>query len=171
MIESHDGHTPILGADVFVHERATLIGQVTLGDRVSIWPTVTLRGDEGKIIVGSDSNIQDGTVVHMTGGYSHTQIGERVTVGHLCLLHGCEIEDDCLIGMGAMLLDQCVIGAGSYIAAGTMITGRKVIPPGSFVKGRPGHLSITPITPQRQIEIEYSWKHYVEGQSRYRMKR
>ena len=123
-IEVFGQYTPQIGQDVFIHPNSTLIGQVILGDRVSIWPGVTLRGDEGQILIGDDTNIQDGTVIHMTGGYSHTQIGARTTVGHLCLLHGCTIEENCLIGMGTLLLDQCVIGEGSYIAAGTLIAGR-----------------------------------------------
>ena len=85
----------------------------------------------------------------------------------MCLLHGCTVEDDCLIGMGSILLDACHIGAGSYIAAGTMIAGAKVIPPHSFVKGRPGALVITPITEKLQTEKAYSWQHYVDLKNRY----
>jgi gamma-carbonic anhydrase len=161
-------HTPKLGEEVFIHPSAAVIGRVRLGDRVSVWPQVTLRGDEGEVIIGADTNIQDGTTVHMTGGLSHSMVGERVTVGHMCLLHGCRVEDDCLIGMGTMLLDNCVIGAGSFVAAGTMITGNKVIPPGSFVMGRPGSLIVKPISELRQQEMAYSWRHYVETQRRYR---
>ena len=167
-IENFGEYTPQIGQDVFIHPNTTVIGQVFLGDRVSIWPGVTLRGDEGQIIIGEDTNIQDGSVVHMTGGYSHTRIGARTTVGHLCLLHGCTVEDDCLIGMGTILLDQCVIGKGSYIAAGTLIAGRKQIPPNSFVRGRPGSLDIRPLPEQRRQEMEYSWRHYVKVQSQYR---
>ena len=168
-IEVFDGVTPLIGDEVFIHSSSAVIGRVILGDRVSIWPQVTLRGDEGEIKIGEDTNLQDGTTVHMTGGYSHSAIGSRVTVGHMCLLHGCTIEDDCLIGMGTLLLDRCVIGAGSYIAAGTMITGGKIIPPNSFVMGRPGSLKITPISDLRAQEREYSWRHYVEVQRKYRI--
>jgi carbonic anhydrase/acetyltransferase-like protein (isoleucine patch superfamily) len=160
-IEPFKENSPELGADVFIHPSAAVIGRIYLGDRVNIWPQVTLRGDEGDIRIGADTNIQDGTTIHMTGGYSETMIGERVTVGHMCLLHGCKIGDDCLIGMGTLLLDRCEIGAGSYIAAGTMITGGKVIPPNSFVMGRPGSLKITPISDLRAQEKAYSWRHYV----------
>ena len=161
-LEPFNGDMPQLGREVFVHPSAAVIGKVTLGDRVSIWPQVTLRADEGEIRIGDDTNIQDGSVVHMTGGYSETMIGSRVTVGHMCLLHGCKVGDDCLIGMGTILLDRCEIGEGSYIAAGTMITGGKVIPPRSFVMGRPGSLVIKPLPPQRAQERDYSWRHYVE---------
>ena len=166
-LESFDGVHPKCGQHVFVHRTAAVIGQVELGDRVSIWPQVTLRADEGAIKIGEDSNIQDGTTVHMTGGYSETVIGARVTVGHMCLLHGCKVGDDCLIGMGTILLDNCEIGAGSYVAAGTMITGGKKIPPNSFVMGRPGHLVIKEIPAIRQQEKGYSWRHYTKLASKY----
>jgi carbonic anhydrase/acetyltransferase-like protein (isoleucine patch superfamily) len=166
-IEQFEDLMPQIDPSAMVHPNATIIGHVSIGARVSIWPGVTLRGDEGRIEILEDSNIQDGTVIHMTGGYSETMIGARVTVGHLCLLHGCQIGNDCLIGMGSMILDQCKIGEGSYIAAGTMLAGAKEIPPHSFVKGRPGALSITPITDKLKAEKDYSWRHYVELKNRY----
>lgn len=167
-LEPFGAHHPELGEEVFIHPSATVIGRVKLGARVSLWPQVTLRGDEGDIIIGEDTNIQDGSTVHMTGGMSHSMIGARVTVGHMCLLHGCIVGDDCLIGMGTMLLDNCKVGAGSFIAAGSMITGNKEIPPGSFVMGRPGSLVIKPISELRRQEMAYSWRHYVEVQRGYR---
>jgi len=166
-IEDIKGDSPELGTEVFIHPSAAVIGKVYLGDRVSIWPQVTLRGDEGEIRIGADTNIQDGSTIHMTGGYSETMIGSRVTVGHMCLLHGCKIGDDCLIGMGSLLLDRSVIGEGSYVAAGTMITGGKVIPPNSFVMGRPGNLVIKPISTLRSQERDYSWRHYVQLAQEY----
>lgn len=165
--EAFDGVEPKLGEKVFIHSTAAIIGQVILGDRVNIWPQVTLRGDEGMIKIGEDSNIQDGSTIHMTGGYSETMIGARVTVGHMCLLHGCTVGDDCLIGMGTILLDNCEIGSGSYVAAGTMITGGKTIPPNSFVMGRPGNLVIKPISDLRAQEKAYSWRHYVKLAAQY----
>ena len=166
-IESFDGHEPQMGQSVLIHETAAVIGRVVLGDRVNIWPQVTLRADEGMIKIGADTNVQDGTTIHMTGGYSETMIGSRVTIGHMCLLHGCKVEDNCLIGMGSMILDNAIIGEGSYVAAGTMITGNKVIPPHSFVVGRPGNLVIKPITEIRKQEQEYSWRHYIELAAKY----
>ena len=90
-IETFEGRTPSLGADVFIHWSAAVIGAVTLGDQVNLWPQVTLRGDEGPISIGAGTNIQDGSTIHMTGGISTVSIGARCTVGHQCLLHGCEI--------------------------------------------------------------------------------
>ena len=167
MTESFKEKLPQMGEEAWIHHSAVVIGDVHLGARSNIWPNVTLRGDEGSIYIGSDTNIQDNSCVHMTGGFSESYIGSRVTIGHMCLLHGCKIEDDCLIGMGSMLLDRCVIGAGSYIAAGTMITGGKVIPPHSFVMGRPGNLVIKAIPEIRRQEIQYSWRHYVEATKSY----
>ncbi|MEZ4469390.1 MAG: gamma carbonic anhydrase family protein [bacterium] len=167
MIQAFCGTTPALDPSAWVHPSAVVIGQVTLGPRVSIWPCATLRGDEGRIVVGADSNIQDGSMVHMTGGLSHTVVGERVTVGHGVILHGCTVEDDCLIGMGAILLDDCVIGRGSYIGAGTLIPGGKVIPPNSFVFGNPYRV-VRAVGERERGWIEHGWKHYTEQAAKYR---
>lgn len=162
MIEAFEEHAPQVAATAWVHPAAVVIGKVTLGADVSIWPNATLRGDEGAIVIGAGSNIQDGTTVHMTGGRSETMVGERVTVGHNCILHGCIIEDDVLIGMGSIVLDNARVGRGSYIGAGTLITGDKVIPPGSLVFGNP--MKIVRACGPREAEwIDYAWKHYIEN--------
>jgi len=140
MLQSFDGHDPVVHPSAWVHERATVIGEVRLGALVSIWPGVVLRGDEGAIEIGDESNIQDNSVVHNTGGLSTTKVGARCTVGHKVILHGCIIEDDCLIGMGAIILDNTVIGAGSIVGAGALVTANKVIPPGSLVLGSPARV-------------------------------
>ena len=160
-VESIEGHTPHIPASAWVHGTAAVIGQVRLGERVSVWPQATLRGDEGVIEVGDDTNIQDGTTVHMTGGLSHTRIGARVTVGHNCIIHGCTIEDDCLIGMGSIIIDNAVIGAGSVIGAGTLVTAGKIIPPGSLVFGRPMQI-VRPVNDKERAQIHHGWTHYVE---------
>src|SRR5688572_25814735 len=129
-LEPHEGIWPEVHPTAFVHRSAVLIGRVRIGPDASVWPHVTLRGDEGDIVLGAGSNIQDGCTVHMTGNRSNTLVGDRVTVGHNCVLHGCRIEDDCLVGMGSILLDNCVIGSGTLIGAGTLITGDKIIPAG-----------------------------------------
>ena len=165
-IQVFDGHHPQLKKGAWVHPDAVVIGRVFLGENSSVWPNATLRGDEGEIRIGDGSNIQDGTTVHMTGGESNTTVGARVTVGHNVILHGCAVEDDCLIGMGAILLDNCVIGRGSYIGAGTLITGGKVIPPGSFVFGNP-HRIIRACGPREQRWISHAWAHYIELKQRH----
>lgn len=167
--EPFEAHWPEIGEDCWIHARATLIGQVRLGRGVSVWPGATLRADEGAIVVGEYSNIQDGTTVHMTGGLTETHIGARVTVGHNVILHGCTVEDDCLIGMGALLLDGARIGRGSYIGAGTLIPPNKVIPPGSFVMGNPYRI-VRACGPREAEWIDHAWRHYVEQAAKYRQR-
>ena len=118
-------------------ENAVILGDVTLEENSSLWFGVVARGDVAPIIIGANSNIQDGCLVHNHTGIP-TIIGKNVTAGHGAILHGCTVEDNCLIGMGAILLNGCVIGAGSIVAAGTLVTERTVIPPGSMVMGSPG---------------------------------
>ena len=118
----------------FVHPAAHVIGDVTLGARVSVWPTAVLRGDTDAIVVGEDSNIQDGTIVHVDAGVPCT-IGARVAIGHRAIVHGATIEDDCLIGMGAILLNKVHVGTGSIVGAGAVCREGMVIPPNSLVVG------------------------------------
>ena len=166
MIQGYDGHEPSVHETAWVHSTAVVIGQVEIGSDCSIWPNTTIRADEGRVVIGAGSNIQDGTTVHMTGGWSTTTVGERVTVGHNCILHGCTIEDDVLIGMGTIILDNVRIGAGSYIGAGTLITAGKEIPPNSFAYGNP--MKILRETNEREKGwIDYAWRHYVENSKKY----
>ena len=138
MMESYKGVSPTVDEEAWVHENAVLIGDVQVGPRANVWPGCVLRGDQGAIVIGEETSIQDGTVAHCTGGMSTTVVGARCTVGHRVILHGCIVEDDCLIGMGAILLDNCEIGKGSIIGAGAVIPVGKKIPPGSKVMGVPG---------------------------------
>ncbi|MCK5795797.1 MAG: gamma carbonic anhydrase family protein [Deltaproteobacteria bacterium] len=166
-IEALDGgRVPRLGEAVFIHESAVVIGAVTLADEVSVWPNVTLRGDEGRIEIGRQTNIQDGTTIHMTGDLSHTIVGERVTVGHGCILHGCIVGDGALIGMGAILLDNATIGEGAFIGAGALVTQNKVIPPRTMVFGNPAKV-VRELTPEEIDYTRYAWRHYVEQAALY----
>ena len=166
MIERFESHQPSIAKTCWVHPTAVVIGQVIVGAESSIWPNVTLRGDEGKILIGSESNIQDGSTVHMTGGISDTLVGNRVTVGHNCILHGCIIEDEVLIGMGSIVMDNVRVGKGSYVGAGTLITAGKVIPPNSLVFGNPMQIKRT--TNDRETAwIHYAWQHYVTNSRKY----
>jgi carbonic anhydrase/acetyltransferase-like protein (isoleucine patch superfamily) len=140
MIESYRGHSPRVADDAFVHQTAVLIGEVSLASQVSIWPHVVLRGDQAAITIGAQSNVQDGSVVHCTGGLSTTRVGARVTVGHNVILHGCTVEADCLIGMGAILMDNCHIEPWCVIAAGALVPMGRRIPTGSLVAGSPGRV-------------------------------
>ena len=138
MIKHFEGKQPRLGKNAYVSENAMVIGDVTLGDEVNIWFGAVLRGDMHYIKIGNRTNIQDNSVVHVTTRVSPTNIGSGVTVGHSAIIHGCTIEDDCLIGMGAILMDDAIIGAGSLIGAGALIPPNMKIPQNSLVVGSPG---------------------------------
>jgi carbonic anhydrase/acetyltransferase-like protein (isoleucine patch superfamily) len=137
-IYEHKGNRPVLGRDVFVAPNASVIGDVHLGDESSVWFSAVLRGDCFPIRIGARTNIQDGCVVHVTGGKAATTVGDDVTVGHMALLHGCTIGSRCLIGMGSIILDGAEIGDESLIAAGSLVSPGTKIPPRSLVMGRPG---------------------------------
>lgn len=159
MLEKFRDHYPIIADNAFVHQNATLIGQVNIGKLSSVWPSVVLRGDMGRIQVGDETSIQDGSVAHVTEGLSETLIGNRVTVGHRVILHGCIVEDECLVGMGSILLDNCVIGRGSLIAAGSLITAGTRIPENSLVMGSPAKV-IRPVGDRERMMIA-GWQIYV----------
>lgn len=167
MIHAFDGHNPSLHESAFVHPDATVIGRVTLGARSSLWPGTVLRADMGTIDIGEDTSIQDGTIVHLTQGWSETIVGHRVTVGHRVILHGCHVEDECLIGMGAILLDRSRIGRGSLVAAGSLVTVGTVVPPGSLVVGSPAKV-VRPVRAKDVDMIESGWRTYVEYAARYK---
>lgn len=128
---------PVKGKDVFVAESADIIGQVELHDDASIWFNVVLRGDVEKIVIGKGSNVQDGAVIHTTLDKYPTILGENVTVGHNAMLHGCIINDNVLVGIGAIVLDNAEIGENSIVAAGSLVTPGKKFPPCSMIMGSP----------------------------------
>ena len=167
MIQSFSGLTPQVHPDAWVHETACVIGEVRLDAGVNIWPTAVLRGDMGQIWIGENSNIQDGAVAHATGGISQTRIGQRVTVGHRAILHGCIVEDDCLIGMGSIVMDNAVIGAGSMVGAGAVVLAGRIIPPGSMVLGSPGKV-VRPLNDGERAWIDGSWRIYCERARQWR---
>jgi gamma-carbonic anhydrase len=136
----HQVRRPVLGADVFVAPNATIIGDVVVGEESSVWFGTVIRGDVFPIRFGARTNIQDGTVVHVTGGHAATTVGDDVTVGHMALLHGCTVGNRVLVGMGSILLDGSVIGDETIIAAGSLVPPGARIPPRSFVMGRPGKI-------------------------------
>jgi carbonic anhydrase/acetyltransferase-like protein (isoleucine patch superfamily) len=166
MIQTIRGHSPQIHERAFVHPRATVIGQVIIEEGASIWPGVILRGDMGLIKIGKNSSIQDNTVCHMTLGFSSVIVGNNVTVGHNVTLHGCIIEDSCLIGMGSIILDEALIGTGSFVAAGSLITGNKNIAPGSFMCGSPAKL-LRAVNAKEKAMIQHSVETYLDIQSLY----
>jgi carbonic anhydrase/acetyltransferase-like protein (isoleucine patch superfamily) len=136
-IESYRSLFPDIHASAYIAASADVIGRVSLGEESSVWYHATLRGDINSISIGPRSNIQDNAVIHLADDHG-CQVGELVTVGHSAILHACTVEDETLIGMGAIVLDGAVIGARSIIGAGTLVTGGTIIPPGSLVVGSPG---------------------------------
>jgi carbonic anhydrase/acetyltransferase-like protein (isoleucine patch superfamily) len=138
MIRLHKGVKPVVPASCYVDESAQIIGDVVLGEHASIWMCAVLRGDVHEIRVGAHSNVQDCSVLHGMKEKYGVYLGEYVTVGHSVTLHGCVIEDRCLIGMGSTILNGAKIGAGSIIAAGTLIPEKTVVEPGSLWMGSPG---------------------------------
>jgi len=128
---------PSIHPTAFVAQTAAIIGHVTLEEESSVWYNTVLRADINRIHLGPRSNIQDGTIVHLADDYP-VVIGELVTIGHMAMIHACTIGDECLIGMGAIILDGAEIGARSIIGAGALVTGGTKIPPGSLVLGSPG---------------------------------
>ena len=132
-----NGRAPQVDAVAFVADNATLAGDVTLAEGSSVWYGAVLRADTGRITIGAGSNVQDNAVLHTGPGLDVT-IGRNVSIGHSAVVHGCTVEDDCLIGMHATILNGAVIGAGSLVAAGALVTENAVIPAGSLVVGVPG---------------------------------
>ena len=131
-----DGHKPGVAESAFVAANAVVVGRVRIGERSSVWYGSVLRGDDEEISVGEDSNIQDLSMVHADPGFP-AEIGDRVTVGHRAIVHGATVEDDVLVGMGAILLNGCRIGSGSVVAAGAVVTPGTEVPEGSLVAGLP----------------------------------
>jgi carbonic anhydrase/acetyltransferase-like protein (isoleucine patch superfamily) len=140
MIRSHKGITPVVPSSCYVDESAQVIGDVVLAENASIWPCAVLRGDVNSIRIGANSNIQDCSVLHGQTDLYRVELGEWVTVGHSAMLHGCTIEDRCVIGIGAIVLNGARIGHDSIIAAGTLIPENAVVEPGSLMMGSPGKL-------------------------------
>jgi carbonic anhydrase/acetyltransferase-like protein (isoleucine patch superfamily) len=149
----------------FLAENATLLGDVTVGDRVSIWFGAVVRADKDAISIGDDSNVQDNAVLHTSQGYP-VRIGREVSVGHGAILHGCTIGNRVLVGMGAIVLNGARVGEGSLLAAGTVITERAEIPDNSVVIGVPGKILRQTDEKQRQYIIDNA-RNYVRLAERY----
>ena len=161
MIETFEGIQPVIDPSAWVHPSAVVVGRVTLGKRVSIWPGAVLRGDILEIEIGEESNIQDLCVAHTSHGVAPVRIGRRVVVGHRVILHGVTVGDDALVGMGAILLDGSELGAGSILAAGALLTEGAKIPPGQLAMGIPAKV-IRPVTPAEASRIREGAKEYLQ---------
>jgi len=129
--------SPRFGNDCFIAPNATIVGDVVMGDQCSVWFNAVVRGDVNSIILGNKVNIQDGVVIHCTFEKTKTILGNNVSVGHLAILHGCRIDDNVLVGMGAIVMDNVHVGSNSIIAAGAVVLENTVIEPGSIYAGVP----------------------------------
>jgi carbonic anhydrase/acetyltransferase-like protein (isoleucine patch superfamily) len=136
-IHSFGSERPQLADDVFIAPGAQVIGKVTIGTGSSVWFNCVLRGDVGRITVGERTNLQDSTIVHVTGGRFDTHIGDDVLIGHGCIIHGCRLENHTFVGMGAIVLDGAVVEADAMLAAGALLTPGKVVKSGELWAGRP----------------------------------
>ena len=167
MIYDLEKNVPEISSDSWVAPNAIIIGKVKLEKNSSIWFNAVLRGDIEKIVIGENSNIQDGSVLHTDPGCPLT-VGKGVTVGHMVMLHGCEISDDTLIGIGSTILNKAKIGKNCIIGANTLVTENKAIPDNSLVLGSPGKV-IRKVTDDEIKVICENAKHYVENSKRYKI--
>ena len=150
----------------YIHPAAVVCGDVTLGARVSVWPTAVIRGDSAPIVIGADTNVQDGAVLHVDAGLPCT-IGARVAIGHRAIVHGATVEDDCLIAMGAILLNRVHVGSGSIIGAGALCPEGMVVPANSLVIGLPGRV-VRQTTAAKRERIARTVESYLAMQERHR---
>jgi carbonic anhydrase/acetyltransferase-like protein (isoleucine patch superfamily) len=172
-IRSFQGIAPTLGQRVYVDPAATVIGDVVLGDDVSIWPGTVLRGDVNYIRVGARTNIQDGSIIHVThdgpygqpGGFA-TVIGEDVTIGHGAIVHACVIEDACLIGMGSTVLDGAVVRKNGFVGAGAVVPPGKTVGSGELWLGNPARC-VRMLSAKEIEQLYYSAQHYLRLKDKY----
>jgi len=166
IIKGYKGKFPKIGKNVFIAENVAIIGDVEIGDNCSIWYNVVIRGDVNYIRIGDRTNIQDGTVIHVTHETHPTIIGNEVTVGHKVMLHGCVIEDRCLIGMSSTVMDGVVVGRESIVGAGALVTPNKRIEPQSLWVGAPAKFK-RKLTEAEIKELEISYKNYIKYKNQY----
>lgn len=159
LILAFDGREPLVPDSAWVAPNATLVGGVTLGERASVFYGAVLRADVDTITIGDDTNLQDNVTMHCDGG-KPASVGARVSVGHGAILHGCTVEDDCLIGMGSTVLNGAVIGSGSLVAAGAVVLEGTIVPPGSLVAGVPAKVR-RELTEDELEGIKANAQHYL----------
>ena len=162
LIKEVNGKLPVFGNDCWVAENATVVGDVTMGNECSVWFNAVVRGDVNFIKMGNRVNIQDGAVIHCTYQKCGTTMGNNVSIGHNAIVHGCEIHDNVLIGMGAIVMDECVIGEGSVIGAGAVLTAGTIVKPGSLWAGVPAKFIKEVGKNLREGEIERIANNYVK---------
>lgn len=162
----YKGHMPKLGPGFFGAAGAQLIGDLEIGEDSSAWFNTVIRADCHYIRIGKRTNIQDGTVIHVTNSFAPTVIGDDVTIGHGTVIHGCTIHNGCLIGMGAILLDHAEVAENCFVAAGSLVTPGKKFSPGMMIKGSPAR-EVRPLTDEELKGMRQSVDYYLEYKSHY----
>ena len=171
LIKTVRGFTPSYGERCFIAENATLIGDLVMGDECSVWYQAVIRGDVNSIRIGNQVNIQDGVVIHATYKTASTLIGNKVSIGHNAIVHGCTIKNNVLVGMGSIIMDHCVVGSNSIIAAGAVVTQNTIIPPGSIYAGIPAKKIKDIDLNLQENEIERIAQNYVKYASWFKKKK
>ncbi|HWA93394.1 MAG TPA: gamma carbonic anhydrase family protein [Terracidiphilus sp.] len=167
MIRTWQGHTPRFPASCYIDPSAQLLGDVELGENSSVWMNAVLRGDVHSIRVGANSNVQDCAVLHGQRNLYSVTVGDWVTIGHNATVHGCVVEDECLIGIGARVLNNCRIGTGSIIAAGAVVPENTVVPPRTLWAGVPAKMRRELSDNDRKLILEYA-QNYLDYVKMYR---
>jgi carbonic anhydrase/acetyltransferase-like protein (isoleucine patch superfamily) len=167
MIRGFGGKRPVIDPTAYVADTATVVGDVAVGPRSSIWFGTVVRGDVFHVHIGAETSIQDNTVIHVTHDRYATSVGNRVTVGHGVILHGCTVHDLVIVGMGAIILDQAEVGERCIVGAGALVTPGTKIPPGHLVVGAPARVK-RPLTEDELAWLESSAEHYVQLTEKYR---
>ncbi|MBG8552744.1 MULTISPECIES: gamma carbonic anhydrase family protein [Hymenobacter] len=154
------GVLPQFGSDCFLADNATIVGDVVMGHSCTVWFTAVIRGDVNSIRIGDKTNVQDGAIIHCAYQRASTTIGSRVSIGHRAIVHGCTLEDDVLVGMGAIIMDHAVVGTGCIIAAGTVVLENTQCEPGYLYAGVPAR-RIKPVTEKQRAALARTADNYV----------
>ena len=171
-VKSFENINPTIADSVYVDKTALVIGDVSIGEHSSIWPMTVVRGDVNKIVIGSTTNIQDGSILHVTHPHQKhpdgfaLHVGNNVTVGHKVILHGCVIEDNCLIGMGSSIMDGVVVHSHVLVGAGSLVSPGKELESGYLYIGSPVK-KLRPLSDEEYTWIDYSAEHYKKLKNRY----
>jgi len=166
-IYPYKGITPTIDSTAFIAPTASITGDVVIGPQSGIWFNTTMRGDVAKIRIGARTNIQDGTVIHVTRNGHPTIIGDDVTVGHACVLHACTLQDRCFVGMSATIMDDAVVETGAWVAAGALVTPGKIVKAGQIWAGNPAK-KFRDLTEQEAAFIQISANNYVKHVEEYK---
>lgn len=159
LIKAVRGIEPRFGQNCFLADNATVVGEVVMGDNCTVWFNAVVRGDVHSITIGNNTNIQDGAVIHCTYQKAKTVIGSNVSIAHNAIVHGCTVEDNVLIGMGAIIMDDAVIGSNSVIAAGAVVLAGTQVEPGSIYAGMPAK-KVKDISPEMREVIQRTARNY-----------